>query len=95
MWCVCDIFLVDGDHSHEGVIKDLTDIYPMLHSHAVILLSDTNCPKHWCVDKARDYVVKTGLYSNEYNIKGMTVMKLNHKRREKNMHFISRKSTIP
>jgi len=91
----CDIFLVDGDHSHEGVIKDLTDIYPMLHSHAVILLSDTNCPKHWCVDKARDYVVKTGLYSNEYNIKGMTVMKLNHKRREKNMHFISRKSTIP
>lgn len=59
----CDIISVDGDHSHDGAVLDLRDVFPLARDEkTIILLDDTNCISSWCVDNAMKQVISEGYY---------------------------------
>jgi hypothetical protein len=49
-----DLILVDGDHSYEGGMEDLENIFPLCKSGGIILFDDINHPAHPYLDKCFD-----------------------------------------
>jgi predicted O-methyltransferase YrrM len=58
-----DLILVDGDHSYEGGMIDLENVFPLCKSSGIILFDDINHAAHLYLDKCFDEF--TNKYSNQ------------------------------
>jgi hypothetical protein len=52
-----DLILVDGDHSYDGGMADLTNVFPLCKSDGFILFHDITHPAHLYLEKCFDEFV--------------------------------------
>ena len=50
----CDLISVDGGHEYDIAVDDIANMASLAAPGAVLVIDDSNCDAHWCVDAAVD-----------------------------------------
>jgi len=56
----CDLLSVDGGHEHDIAVADIANMASLAAPGAVLVIDDSNCDAHWCVDAAVDEAAGLG-----------------------------------
>ena len=56
----CDLLSVDGGHEHDIAVGDIANMASLAAPGAVLVVDDSNCDAHWCVDAAVDHHARLG-----------------------------------
>lgn len=64
--------LIDGDHSDEGCLADLTNVFPLLAPGAILVCDDISNPAHPTLGKVvRDFVQAHGMRTITWDTRGV------------------------
>jgi hypothetical protein len=84
----CDLISVDGGHEHDIAVDDIANMAGLAAPGAVLVIDDSACDAHWCVDAAVDHHARLGTIKRLFSVTEEPVIDEDEETGEEEAYFI-------